>query len=276
MLLEGKPWRNNEIQQVVDEIEHLNKEYGIYRIRFRDPNFGFNRKYARELCEALIERGVKLEATVETSLEVFDEETLRVMYEAGIRTITTGIETNDEACMASIGQKIVVNDKLKQRIDFCHQIGFHIYGTYCLGMPEETWDTVRKTWMFARELDVESGFTVLTPFPGTPLYWRALREGYIPRRMQFEEWNSYTSTMHTDRLTTQDLDMARLWARLETILPYRGKRAAQRGALAQIGFWLRHVPHFLVRQYCRAYVWYRRSKEHTDAVSAGSAASARA
>src|SRR5439155_14697919 len=64
MVLEGKPWRNNAIDQVVDEIEYLNKTYGIYKMRFRDPNFGFNRKYARELCEAMIARGVKLEATV--------------------------------------------------------------------------------------------------------------------------------------------------------------------------------------------------------------------
>jgi anaerobic magnesium-protoporphyrin IX monomethyl ester cyclase len=265
MLLEGKPWRNNEIEPVVDEIEYLNKTYGIYRIRFRDPNFGFNRKYARELCEAIIRRGVKLEATVETSVEVFDEDNLQKMYDAGIRTITTGIETNDADCMSEIGQKIGVNIKLKERIEFCHKLGFHIYGTFCLGTPSESWETVRKTWMFANELDVESGFTVMTPFPGTPMYWSALEEGLIPKRMQFSDWNSYTSTMRTHYLATKDLDMARLWARLETILPYRRKRT--HGAAAIAKFYVKHIPHFLVRQYCRAYVWFRRSRKQPDSVS---------
>ena len=105
MLVEGLPWRKNEVDAVVDEIEYLNQTFGIYRVRFRDPNFGFNRQYARALAEAIIARGVKLEATVETSLEVLEEETLRKLFQAGIRTITTGVETNDAACMESIGQQ---------------------------------------------------------------------------------------------------------------------------------------------------------------------------
>ncbi len=262
MLLEGLPWRSNDIEAVVDEIEYLNKTYGIYHIRFRDPNFGFNRKYARELCESIIRRGVKLEATVETSVEVFDEDNLRKMFDAGVRVITTGIETNDEACMASIGQKIKVNDKLREKIDICDKIGFHIYGTYCLGTPEETWETVEKTWRFAIEVGVESGFTVLTPFPGTPMYWRALKEGLLPKRMQFSDWNSYTSTVPTYELSIKDLDMARLWSRLETILPYRQKRA--KGLSETIQFHYRHIPHYLARHYCRLYVWYRKARRQSE------------
>ena len=178
------------------------------------------------------------------------------MYEAGIRTVTTGIETNDEACMESIGQKISANDKLRRRIAFCHEVGFHIYGTFCLGMPEENWDTVRKTWEFANELDVESGFTVLTPFPGTPMYFRALMEGLIPKRMRYSDWNSYTATTPTYYLTQRDLTIARLWARLETILPYRRKRTA--GGRERAAFYVKHVPHHLARLACRGYVAFRR------------------
>jgi magnesium-protoporphyrin IX monomethyl ester (oxidative) cyclase len=258
MLIEGLPWRRNEIDAVVNEIEYLNKAFGVYRVRFRDPNFGFNRQYSRALAEALIARGVRLEATAETSLEVFDEETLRKLFQAGIRTITTGVETNDAACMESIGQKIKINARLSDRIRFCQSVGYHLYGTYCLGMPEETWDTVEKTWRFANELDIESGFTVLTPFPGTPMYWRSIAEGLLNREMQFAQWNGYTATVRSYALTTTDLDMARWWARMETIIPYRRKRAAARSKAELRRFYLRHAPHFLWRQVCRAYVWCRR------------------
>jgi anaerobic magnesium-protoporphyrin IX monomethyl ester cyclase len=258
MLVEGLPWRRNEIDAVVDELEYLNKAIGVHRVRFRDPNFGFNRQYSRALAEALIARGVRLEATAETSLEVFDEETLRKLFQAGIRTITTGVETNDAACMESIGQKITINTRLGDRIRFCQSVGYHLYGTYCLGMPEETWDTVEKTWRFANELDIESGFTVLTPFPGTPMYWRSIAEGLLNREMQFAQWNGYTATVRSYALTTRDLDMARWWARMETIIPYRRKRAAATSKSELRRFYLRHAPHFLWRQVCRAYVWGRR------------------
>jgi anaerobic magnesium-protoporphyrin IX monomethyl ester cyclase len=260
MLVEGLAWRKNDIDAVVDEIEYLNKTFGICRVRFRDPNFGFNRQYARALAEALIARGVKLEATAETSLEILDEETLRAMFQAGIRTITTGVETNDAACMASIGQKVTINARLGDRVRFCHEVGYHLYGTYCLGMPEETWDTVENTWRFANELDIESGFTVLTPFPGTPMYWRSIEEGLLTREMQFSQWNSYTATVRTYALTTQDLDMARWWARMETIIPYRRKRAARAGAFALLRFHLTHLPHYVWRQVVRSYVWFRKAR----------------
>jgi radical SAM superfamily enzyme YgiQ (UPF0313 family) len=227
-------------------------------VRFRDPNFGFSRKYARALADELIARDVRLQATIESSVEVFDEETLTRLWQAGIRTITTGVETNDAACMASIGQKIQVNDKLRARVELCHRLGFHVYGTYCLGTPEETWDTVEKTWRFANELDIESCFTVMTPFPGTPLYWRGLREGLLPRKMQYSGWNSYAATMRPYAMTTTDLDMARWWARLETIIPYRRRRARQGGPLALLQFYGRHVLHYAWRRVCRAYVAIRR------------------
>jgi anaerobic magnesium-protoporphyrin IX monomethyl ester cyclase len=257
-LLEGEVWRKQDIARVVDEIEHLNQRYGIRRVRFRDANFGFSRKYARELADALIARNVQLEASIESSVEVFDDETLALLREAGINTITTGVETNDPACMASIGQRLQVNQTLQKRIATCHRLGFHVYGTYCLGTPEETWDSVEKTWRFALELDIESGFTVLTPFPGTPMYFRALREGLLEPRMQFSRWNSYSATVRTYALSTTDLDMARWWSRMETILPYREKRARAQGTRALLAFYARHAPHYVWRSACRSYVAWRR------------------
>jgi len=258
MLIEGTAWRKHDVDEVVGQLEYLNRSHGIYRVRFRDANFGISRQFAAALADAIIARGIRLEATIETSVEVFDEPTLRRLFEAGVRTITTGVETNDAACMASIGQKIKVNTRLQERIVLCHAIGYRLYGTYCLGMPEETWDTVEGTWRFANELDIEGGFTVLTPFPGTPMYWRAIAEGLLSPGMQFSAWNSYTATVRTYALSTTDLNMARWWARMETILPFRRRRAAARGRAALADFYLAHVPHYAWRQVCRLYVWWRR------------------
>jgi len=256
-LLEGTTWRNNDIQRVVAEIAHLNRNYGIRRVRFRDPNFGFSRKYASALADALIAAKVELSASIESSVEVFDEDTLIRLRRAGVDSITTGVETNDEQCMSSIGQTLRVNDKLQKRLETCHALGYHVYGTYCLGTPEETWDTVEKTWRFAVELDIESGFTVLTPFPGTAMYYRTLREGLLEKRMQFSNWNSFRATVRTYALSTTDLDVARLWARLESILPYRRQRLDD-GPLSLAAFYARHLPHYACRTACRAYVALRR------------------
>ena len=92
------------------------------------------------------------------------------------------------------------------------------------------------------------------------MYWRALDEGLLPREMQFSNWNSFTATVRTYALTTRDLDMARWWARMETIIPYRRKRAAREGWLPLLQYYLRHTPHYAWRQVCRSYVWFRRRR----------------
>ena len=76
--------------------------------------------------------------------------------------------------------------------------------------------------------------------------------------MQFSEWNSYTATVRTYALTTMDLNIARWWARMETIIPYRRTRAAKEGGAALGRFYVRHAPQYAWRQACRLYVWFRK------------------
>jgi anaerobic magnesium-protoporphyrin IX monomethyl ester cyclase len=258
MLHEGRPIRNSSVDRVVDEMEWLNKTWGIYRWRFRDPNFGFDRKQVRAILNESILRGIKMEATVEGSLECMDDDLIELMIRAGVKTITTGIETADEACLKSIGQKIKINDILARKIDFADKLGLHVYGTFVIGAPEESWDTVRRTINYALNVPCESGFTVMTPFPGTPMYYRALAEGLLEQGMTYEKWNSYEATVRSRCLTADDLSLARLWARLELIIPYRVFRARKLGQKAVLKTQVALLPRRAALQVVRARVAWRR------------------
>ena len=82
----------------------------------------------------------------------------------------------------------------------------------------------------------------MTPFPGTPLYYRALAEGLLEQGMKYEKWNSYEATVRSRFLTAKDLSLARLWARLELIIPYRIYRARKYGAEAVLKTHLALLP----------------------------------
>ena len=260
MLHEGRRLRVSTADRVVDEMEWLNKTWGIHRWRFRDPNFGFDRRLAREILTKVIERGVKMEATVEVSLEVVDDLMTALMAKAGVKTITTGVETADAACLASIGQKIKVNDILAKKITLADSLGIHVYGTFVIGAPEESWETVERTIAYAKTIPCECGFTVMTPFPGTPLYYRYLQEGLLKKEMTYEQWNSYQATGRSRFLTTDELMLARLWARLELIIPYRLRKAKKAGVARLWSAQLRLLPHRLALFYVRARVAYRRRR----------------
>jgi radical SAM superfamily enzyme YgiQ (UPF0313 family) len=256
-MLEGAPLRISDASRVVDEIAYLQETYGITHFRFEDPNFSYDRRLLKAILAELKRRNLHIDAAAELSLEMLDRPTLEGMYEAGIRTVLTGVETADEDCMKSIGQNIKVNALIQQKLKWCDEIGIKVYTFYLIGAPEESWDTIRRTVAFAKELGTESTLTLMTPFPGTPLYWRAIKEGLLPKEMVYEKWGSYTATVRSYSLTLTDLQRARLWARLELIVPYRLSEARKQGRKAYVATAVRHVPHMAVRQALRTYVSWR-------------------
>jgi radical SAM superfamily enzyme YgiQ (UPF0313 family) len=225
-LIEGRGMRFRTPESVVDEIVYLHRTFGIHHMSFRDPNFAANKPQVRAICHLLIELALPIDFAAELSLELLDRELLTLMHRAGIRTILTGIESDVPEIMRTLGQNTKINRILEEKVPLCDELGIHVYGFFLIGSPEETWHTVKRTWTFARSLGIEATMTILTPFPGTPIYWRAQRENLLAngRQMTYEEWNSYTATMRTYTMSLREVKLARTWARLETYLPYRRRR----------------------------------------------------
>lgn len=221
-LHEGRAMRFRGPEEVLDEIEYLYRTYGIRYIRFRDPNFSANKAHLKEIAEGLIARQLPIEATAELGLELLDRDLLELMSRAGIRTILTGVESNDATIMKSLGQNLRINRILEGKLAICQELGIKVYTFFIIGSPYETWHTVKNTFTFAKSLPSETTMTILSLFPGTPMYWRALKEGLLVRgeEMTYEKWTSYTATMRTYKMSLRDVTVARTWARLETHVPY--------------------------------------------------------
>ena len=268
MLHEGRPLRISAVDRVLSEMKWLNETWGITHWRFRDPNFGFDRVQVRELLTKIIDNGIRMSSTVETSLECLDDSLIELMAKAGIKVITTGIETADEACLASIGQKIKINDILAKKIAFADSLGIHVYGTFVIGAPEESWETVKRTIDYSKTIPCECAFTIMTPFPGTPMYYQALKEGLLEKEMTYEKWNSYEATVKSRFLTPQDLTLARLWARLELIIPHRRYMAKKMGK-SVLGNEINLIPRRIALIGVRMMVWLRK-RQSGAAISASS------
>jgi anaerobic magnesium-protoporphyrin IX monomethyl ester cyclase len=181
-LNEGRQMRFRTPDEVLDEIEHLYRTYGTRQIRFRDPNFSANKPHLQAIAQGIIDRRLPLEAAAELSLELLDRELMELLYRAGIRTILTGVESNDPEIMRSIGQHVRINRVLEQKVVIAREVGLKVYTFFIIGTPEETWHTVRETFHFAQSLGTESTMTIMTPFPGTAMYWRALYENLLVRQ----------------------------------------------------------------------------------------------
>ena len=65
----------------------------------------------------------------------------------------------------------------------CHKAGVVIHGTFILGLPVETKETIEQTIRFAQELDVFSlQVSLAAPYPGTYLHRQALENGWLDEK----------------------------------------------------------------------------------------------
>ena len=62
----------------------------------------------------------------------------------------------------------------------CHELGITIHGTFILGLPGETKETIEETIRFAAEINPHTiQVSLAAPYPGTELYRQAVEHGWL-------------------------------------------------------------------------------------------------
>jgi radical SAM superfamily enzyme YgiQ (UPF0313 family) len=82
----------------------------------------------------------------------------------------------------------------------CHKAGVVVHGTFVLGLPVETPETIEESIRFAQELDVFSiQVSLAAPYPGTELYEQARLNGWFKQRDK-------TDILHEDGFQESSLE----------------------------------------------------------------------
>ena len=93
-----------------------------------------------------------------------------------------GYESGNDDILTRI-KKGVTTDEMRRFTKACHQAGVVIHGTFILGLPVETRETIEQTIRFAQELDVFSlQVSLAAPYPGTELYEQAKLNGWFVKK----------------------------------------------------------------------------------------------
>ena len=90
-----------------------------------------------------------------------------------------GYESGNAQILKNI-KKGVGLDRARRFTRDCHEIGILVHGTFILGLPGETKDTIEESMRFAREMDCETiQVSLASPYPGTELFEYVTRNGYL-------------------------------------------------------------------------------------------------
>lgn len=175
-------FRTRPVEEVVEELKTL----GRY-ILFMDDNITCDRDYAKELFAAMIPLGKTWFSQSEIMI-AHDEELLRLASLSGCRGLFVGFESLSGDRLRSWKKHWNLKRDYLAAVRRLHAAKIAVYAGFIFGGDGDTPDVFPRTLEFLLEANVEClQSTLMTPFPGTPLYDELDQQGRIVDR----NWEHY-------------------------------------------------------------------------------------
>jgi anaerobic magnesium-protoporphyrin IX monomethyl ester cyclase len=181
----GRSFRYHSTEQIIKELQRLIDE-GFDSFQFYDDIFTANKKRVKELCDAIIEKGWKIQWMCFTRTNCVDVDTLNLMKRAGCYLITYGGETGDDELLKLIKKDLTVETNMRG-IRMTREVGIQTMSSFMLGLPTETPEQTMRTIDFAVESGLDYAvFPITEPYPGTELWIDAQKYGTFDTSGKYE------------------------------------------------------------------------------------------
>ena len=180
----GHNYRTRSIARVIEEVKYVLAEIPQTReIFFDDDTLTDNRPRVEELARELGKLGFgKPGFSVSWSCNAkanVPRSTLEVLRANGLRLLLVGYESGNQQILHNI-KKGLRTDVARQFTRDCHDLGIVIHGTFILGLPGETLETIEETINYAKEINPHTiQVSLAAPYPGTFLYKQATDNGWF-------------------------------------------------------------------------------------------------
>ena len=174
---QGHRYRVRSPENVLEEVLQMKAKFPkMKELFFDDDTFTADPARARRIAQLLKPLGITWSTNSRANV---DYETLKIMKDGGLRLFVIGYESGNAQILKNI-KKGVGLDRARRFTKDCHDIGILIHGTFILGLPGETTDTIQESMSFAKEMDCETiQVSLASPYPGTELFEYVTANGYL-------------------------------------------------------------------------------------------------
>jgi hopanoid biosynthesis associated radical SAM protein HpnJ len=173
----GHRYRTRSVGHVLEEIAWAQKAFPqVKEFFFDDDTFTDDLPRAEAIARGLGKLGVTWSCNAKANVP---RASLKVMRDNGLRLLLVGYESGNQQILHNIkkGMRIEVAERFTKD---CHELGIAIHGTFILGLPGETKETIRETIDFAARINPHTiQVSLAAPYPGTILFKQALENGWL-------------------------------------------------------------------------------------------------
>lgn len=174
--------RFRSAENVIEEVAYLKKQYGINHVAFADDNLTVNKKRLYRICELIKE--LNLSWWCFGRVDSSDIESLRIMKAAGCTHINYGMESGSQEMLNNMNKNTTV-ERAYETVKMHKEVGLRFAATFMLGTPGENRETIKQTVDFIIKNDINEKIFFITPYPMTPLWDMAKKQGLIKDEGKF-------------------------------------------------------------------------------------------
>jgi radical SAM superfamily enzyme YgiQ (UPF0313 family) len=139
-----RTYRLKSPQRIVSDIRFFNEKFGINSFWFSHDAFTTDRNLVSQVCDYIIESGLKITWKCSSRADCINEELILKMKQAGLTEIEIGIETGSPR-MQKLTHKNLNLDRVRQMIRFLVSQGLYVSLFFMYGFPEETQEDLLQT-----------------------------------------------------------------------------------------------------------------------------------
>ncbi len=207
-------YRTKSASRVVDELELLEKEYGVEYVHIFDLNFNPKRSRVENFLEEMLKRKLEVKYCFLGNAHSFvrDMDLLKDLHKTGFVTGLFGLEVTDEETLKKIKKGITV-DEVRAVTDRFREYGIMSVITWMIGFPDDDEATIKERFKVLEKInpDVQS-LQMLLPVPGMPMYEELAP--YIEEN-NLDKWDFHHPIVRTKHLSRKQLGEIAAWANRE-------------------------------------------------------------
>lgn len=210
VLYQGNRYRTRNIDDVINEMEHLIKNKGFKSVYFDDDTFNIDKQRMLSFSQAIKDRGLeKTPWAIMARADLMDEEILTAMKSAGLKAVKYGVESSNQSLIKNYSKNMDLK-RTTRMIKMTKDLGIKVHLTFCFGVSGENRETIQRSIEYAARLEPNSvQFSLLTPFPGTALFEELDKQG----RILTKDWSKYDGhhccVFKPDNLSPRELEEAK-------------------------------------------------------------------
>jgi len=173
----GHNYRTRSVGHVIDELKWAMKAFPqVKEVFFDDDTLTDDLPRVEQLAREIGKLGIVWACNAKGNVP---RKTLEVLANNGCRLFVVGYETGNQQILHNIKKGMLVDVARKFTKD-CHELGIKIHGTFILGLPGESKETIQETIRFAKDINPHTiQISLAAPYPGTFLYKQAKENGWF-------------------------------------------------------------------------------------------------